>query len=120
VTPNGLIWTGAAFWGLTMLGRGRVHEDTLFTATVMWCLLFIAGDAWLLWRDVRSGDVPAAAFDALLLAAVLAVLWVSWRRWRKGKRRLRDALGAKSRALRDALVRKSRESAQPRPVRVPS
>jgi hypothetical protein len=55
---------------------------------------------------------PLAAFFALL-GIVLAVNW-----WRKRKRRKRSpkAMGAKSRALLAALVRKAREAARPRPV----
>ena len=120
MTPNGLIYAGMAFWALSFLGGRWLHEDTLFTARVTWCVLFTVGDGWLLWQAVRSGRVLDAVVDVVLMAINLALLWVYWRRWRKGRRRLRDALGAKSRALRDALVRKTRESAQPRPVRVPS
>lgn len=120
MTPNGLLYAGMAFWALTFLGQRWLHGDTLFTAVMAFGMLLVAGDAWLFVQAVRSGDTPVAVVLTGLTVVTLMVLWMYWQRWRKGKRRLRDALGAKSRALRDALVRKSRESAQPRPVRVPS
>lgn len=46
------------------------------------------------------------------------VVWWLWRNW-KDKKKVKEALGAKSRALRDKLVRKVRETQQPRPVKVP-
>lgn len=57
---------------------------------------------------------PLAGFFALA-AALFA--WAWWRK-RKRKRRKRSpkALGAKSRALIAALVRRAREAARPRPV----
>jgi thiol:disulfide interchange protein len=48
-----------------------------------------------------------------VMAVVGAVIW--WHR-RKKRRRAAALLGAKSRALRDALVRRARQSARPRPV----
>jgi membrane protein implicated in regulation of membrane protease activity len=50
--------------------------------------------------------------------SVLLALLFAWDWWRKRKRRKRSpkALGAKSRALIAALVRKAREAARPRPV----
>lgn len=120
MTPNELIYAGVVFGALAFLSRRRLHEDAFFTAVMAFGMLLVAGDAWLFVQAVRSGDTPVAVVLAGLTAVTLMVLWMYWRRWRKGKRRLRDALGAKSRALRDALVRKSRESAQPRPVQVPS
>lgn len=51
-----------------------------------------------------------------------AAVWVTWKWW-KGGRRGRDKaakmLGDKSRALLDALVRRAREIAVPRPVLAP-
>lgn len=74
------------------------------------------------WYGV-AGNVGAAV-SALAAARWLdlagyvacAALWALWARRRRGKRRAAKSLGAKSRALRDALVRRAREVAQPRPV----
>jgi hypothetical protein len=53
---------------------------------------------------------PAGSAASLIVA--LAIWW-----WRRKKRRSVAAmLGAKSRALRDALVRRARQVARPRPV----
>lgn len=59
-----------------------------------------------------SPDWNWAAGSGISLIAGLAFWW-----WRRKKRRKAAALvGAKSRALRDAIVRKAREVARPRPV----
>lgn len=77
-------------------------------------------------------DVASDAFyGGLVVYWVVTRAWVSagigvaiivlilWRDHRKGKRRkARESLGAKSRALRDALVRRVR-GLRPSPVRVP-
>lgn len=48
---------------------------------------------------------------------VLALWW--WHSRRKGRKRAASLLGAKSRALRDALVKRARELARPRAVLAP-
>jgi hypothetical protein len=63
--------------------------------------------AWVLWKIW-----PMAA-----LTAVFAALhaWDWWRK-RRNKGKAKAWLGAKSKALRDALVAKQREVTKPRPV----
>lgn len=58
----------------------------------------------------------------LALACAAANIFLAWRWWRKWKDRKKIAqlLGAKSRALREKLVRVMREGQQPSPVKVPS
>lgn len=57
-------------------------------------------------------DWPWLTGSAASLLVALAIRW-----WRSSKRRRAAALlGAKSRALRDTIVRRAREAAQPRPV----
>lgn len=60
-------------------------------------------------------DLLPAAISAAYLTGALAFWW-----WRRRRDRMKAALGAKSRALRDALVRRAREAARPRPVLRPS
>lgn len=78
------------------------------------------GIPWI-WFCAAMGtlipDLVAACWPAVAvsLPQVLLALW--WfRRRRKGRRKAAALLGAKSRALRDALVRRAREAARPRPV----
>jgi hypothetical protein len=58
---------------------------------------------------------PYAIGAAISLAVALAVWWHR----RKKRRRGAALLGAKSKALRDALVRRVRQSGRPRPVLIP-
>ena len=58
---------------------------------------------------------PAVASGLITVAALIA-LWHS----RRKRRKVMQLLGAKSRAARDALVRRARESARPSPVLRPS
>jgi membrane protein implicated in regulation of membrane protease activity len=74
--------------------------------------LYIAGNVLIGFADIFNG-VWQWSILSFAMAAVLAWLW--WHR-RKRRRRAQAALGAKSRALRDALVRRTREAAKPRPV----
>lgn len=78
------------------------------TFTADWIAIAIVCTAVLV---LERSWLPAAGSGVSLIAAI-AVWW-----WRRRKRRKVAALiGAKSKALRDALVRKVRESARPRPV----
>jgi uncharacterized membrane protein YccC len=67
------------------------------------------------WQGAIAHDFIPAALSAAGLVITLALLW-----WRKRRDKIKAALGAKSRALREALVRRVRESAVPSPVLRPS
>jgi len=70
--------------------------------------LVFGGSAAAIMRNGWAGPIGSAA--SLMVA--LAIWW-----WRRKKRRSVAALlGAKSRALREALVRRAREVARPRQV----
>lgn len=103
-------------------------------ALILGSLVFLrpaaGGPRYLLfWGCLALGEALDAAFLALsgawppaaIYAAVaLLAAWQWWRHWRRRRRdRARASLGAKSRALRDALVRRMRESLAPRPGPVP-
>lgn len=78
------------------------------------------------WEWMATAVVQVVLFSAIqqwsivigcvISALIAAALWW-WRR--KGKRAV-QLLGAKSRARRDALVRRARELARPRPVLSPA
>ena len=74
-----------------------------------WIVSAIVGGVYLL----AEGEHPVWTVIAGANAGLAAYLW-----WRKRKRRKRAprAYGAKSRALVQALVRRAREQARPRPV----
>ena len=79
------------FWEYAMAGAGAAAVAVVLWTHVWWHL-----PGYLFW--------------------VAAGIWYFTRRRRK---RAAARLGAKSRALRDALVRKTRELSQPRPVLQP-
>jgi hypothetical protein len=71
----------------------------------------------ILAYDSFHGDIPGAAAAG---ASVAVAAWLWWKSSSRGKRKRAAALlGAKSRALRDALVRKAREAGTPRRVLQP-
>jgi hypothetical protein len=76
-------------------------DGLLALANGLFAVAGILGRQWL-W----------AAFSA---AAAALMAWLWWRK-RRRKGRAKAWLGAKSRALRDALVAKQREVTRPRPV----
>lgn len=97
-----LLWSGAVL-AAAGVARRRHHDSALLTGLGN----VAAGAGMALLR------APAVA--AVNLVIGVALLWM-WRRRRCGMRRVRDALGAKSRALREALVRRMREAAAPSPA----
>jgi hypothetical protein len=52
------------------------------------------------------------------LALNIMIIFFLWRTW-KDRKKVTEALGAKTKALRDKIVRKLRETRKPSPVRVP-
>jgi hypothetical protein len=74
-------------------------------------LLMIAAWGIFLVGDLLTGQRADAAIDAALIA-LYAWSWWKGDGWRRKAARL---LGAKAKAARDALVRKAREVAQPKP-----
>ena len=75
--------------------------------------LFAAGDALNGIGSLMRAQWGSAAWS---FALAMFFAWLAWKRWRRHRKRAAALLGAKSRALRDALVRKAREAAKPRPV----
>lgn|GEM_PF-2361773 len=79
-----------------------------------WWGLVTVSNACACALDAADGSWPWAAWDALTVV-LAAKFWHDERRKRKRRSAL-TAIGAKSKALHDALVRRAREAAQPRPV----
>lgn len=107
-------------------------------AAVLW---YVAGRRFR-WLRLRSMSPQAAFFfDWISLGVLVGVIDACGGQWRPGgasagsaivgiivrewmRRRRRDragrSIGAKSRQIRDAIVRKAREAAKPRPVLKPA
>lgn len=91
----------------------------LITGAALFAASVLTGSDWLLavtnlWSGVeaeRSGP-PAGVISITLGLLLLLLLWSRRRRKREGT----AAAGAKSRALRDALVRRMRDLAIPVPA----
>jgi hypothetical protein len=99
------------------------------------CVLAVALVLWFRsdkWTERRRLAIAFSAIGFGLLLVACALIgsrlgmaangfcacfgaWDWWRR-RKDRRRTLDMTGEKSRALRDALVRKAREATRPRPA----
>jgi O-antigen/teichoic acid export membrane protein len=89
-----------------LLGHGELwHAPACVTVADVLLVVF-----WVIRGNA------AAAMILLLVAAANAWAWWYWWRRRKKRRRALALLGAKSRALRDAIVRRMRQEHQPRRV----
>ena len=112
-----IIAVGALFVlaGVTAAARGNT--------ALSWVLLGIggygnaAGNLAYAASDAIKGDWTDAAFS---VALAIFILWFWWWLRRRRKDRAPLAIGAKTKAARDALVRKAREAAKPRPVLRPA
>jgi hypothetical protein len=96
-----LLYLGAALCAAAIPAREGARE-----------LLLGAGNL-LIGASAAVSGAPQGGAIPLVLGVLL--LWMWWNR-RGGKKRAREALGEKSRALRDALVRVMRERAVPVPA----
>jgi hypothetical protein len=94
---------------LVLYARGRANPSMEAAGFA----LFSAGDTLTGIGSLMRAQWGGAAWN-FALGAFFA--WLAWRRWRKHRKRIAALLGAKSRALRDVLVRKAKEAAKPRPV----
>ena len=108
-----ILW--AAGWAAVIAAVAmhlRGHRDVArwFLALADWPIG--AGDAAFTVASALRHQWLLAGWFAALTALVI---W-SHRRNRRKRKRARALLGAKSRQLRDALVRKQRELTRPRPV----
>jgi len=107
--------------GVAMIGKIVTQVRFTDTRWVVWSLLM---DATFAIADIIWGvqylfhDPPWSAFSFTFAAYWIWQFWDDWRNW-KDKKKIREALGAKSRALRDNLVKRMREGASPSPVRIP-
>jgi hypothetical protein len=81
----------------------------VFTLFVIAGSFFITADTVFLIDDIRHGHTGLASFDAFMIALWLFILWMEWRDWKNDRKRITALIGAKSRALRDRLVRKMAE-----------
>jgi len=64
----------------------------------------------------ENARLRAEGAGVISITLGLLLLLVLWNRWRGRKRERAVATGAKSRALRDALVRRMRDRAMPVPA----
>lgn len=113
--PVVMIVTAAAETGAEALALALVRALRPVPAGSWWAGAG-AANAVAAMADLAAGAGWNAAGEAIAVV-IAAVLW--WLSRRKRGDRARRWLGAKSKALRDAVVRKARELSVPRPVLVP-
>jgi membrane protein implicated in regulation of membrane protease activity len=104
---TGWLWT-AGFTAIAIAhviaaSRGKVAVSVMLL--LAGAVYLVANAAW----NVARGDLVGAGLN--VMSAVLWWWW--WRRNGKGRDRAAKLIGAKARALRDRLVARQREAAQP-------
>ena len=116
-----ILWTLliTAFIALFMMvfTRYRYDDDR-------WVTWDILSDILIATVNLIGGIVSALKGDwasGINLTIAAWFFWMAWRKWRRWKNRKKatQALGAKSKALRDSLVKRMREGLRPSPVKVP-
>lgn len=101
----------AAGWAAWLLPACRRRLDD--SSTTADGLFALGNGCWTIEHALR-GDWASMGISGAC-AGICVIAWWAGRRRRKRRRAL-EMLGAKSRALRDQLVRRVRETAIPRPV----
>jgi hypothetical protein len=107
MTPGLALLIGGAFLILFTVALAR-------TPSWQGWLLVFTGIGCTMAGDILLGQWWAAVIEAAGIACVF------WQHGRKNRKKISNALGARSRALRAALVRKARKPVRPRLVRKPS
>lgn len=104
---TGLTACVAVHIAVKVISHGRARAELAQSGRLM---IYVNGGSVI--GALTAGAWPRAIVYAVICCGIAAWLW-----WRRKKRRSVAAmLGAKSRALRDAIVRRAREAARPRPV----
>jgi hypothetical protein len=111
IAESCLLLAASACWALALLGRLERGWE------YGWALCALL-DGCLAAGCVLQSQWPLAAWFTLG-AAACAWSWRKHHRRHRRKRKIAAMLGAKSRALRDAIVRRAREAAVPRRVLSP-
>lgn len=104
----GCVFTAA---GICAWVLGKIPDSSRLSE--VWLAYFFAADICWMIADLISGDIWWIWWA--VIAALSGRDW--WDRWRKNRRKRRGlVLGAKSRALIDAMVRAMKERSRPRRV----
>lgn len=117
-----LFWPGIAAWGYYHIwGRNKLHPQAAATVVTVSAIFLIP--CYVIAFIVNVSDSSLGGFrwitaglDMFMIGLVIYEVWQAWRRWRD-KRKAFEALGAKSKALRDKLVKNLRDTTQPSPSR---
>jgi heme A synthase len=97
--------------------KRKISSQTYVTAVTIWALLIFVGLIGSTIIDIKRHSWGNVAGDILFLALTAWILWDVWKRW-KDKKKAAELIGAKTRALKDKVLRKYREGLQPIPERI--
>lgn len=107
----------SVFLSALAMRKGDVSLEAVYMV-IAYGAAFLWDLGWFIASLARHDYLSAGFY----LAAGAFCAWMIRRWWRKWKdrKKITQLLGAKSRALREKLVRVMREGQQPSPVKVPS
>jgi threonine/homoserine/homoserine lactone efflux protein len=89
--------------------RSRFHPDTYMVLVSIGTFLYLPGVVILFIFDAEHQDWASATIDLLCGAFVLWWFWRNWKRW-NNRKKFKKALGSKSRALIDKMLRNLRQT----------
>jgi hypothetical protein len=104
--------------GVAFLRRWEGNEYSAWVWGIFAWLSAVVSDVLVIIAGVTSGNVAEVTLGVVFLLAAAGNLWWLWRN-RGNRKKTRELPGAKSRVLRDKIVRKLREVTTPSPVPVP-
>lgn len=105
------LWAYSAlpFWVLATFCRRWFTPAWIFLLMLLAGFFFIGADVLYFIDDWRHGRAGGMAIDAGLIALWVWIVWNEWNKWKNDRKRIKALLGAKSRELRDRLVRRQAE-----------
>jgi uncharacterized membrane protein YfcA len=101
----------AAPFALLVWFRDRLHPDTYVVAGTIYGVLALIGTVFGFIVYAQRSDAGDTTISGVGIIVLIYYLYRLWKNWKNRKKTL-AALGAKSKALRDTLVRRMRQ-AQP-------
>jgi ABC-type transport system involved in cytochrome bd biosynthesis fused ATPase/permease subunit len=116
-----IIFVLLAFGWICVLWEYRLvfkHDTRWHIWAVLAQVFFVIAQFILFISALEHHDWGGAGVEFLLIIISILVIWWFLRRW-KDRKKAMEMLGAKTRALRDKVVKKMRETTVPSPVRIP-
>lgn len=113
---NELWIPGIILWFIFLFTQRRIKIENAVTLGTVAAIFLIPATVLQMLVYFHARDWVSMVINGVFMVVVIWMLWDLWKKW-KNKKKALSAIGAKTKALRDKLVKNMRDTAQPAPSR---